>query len=652
MISDMRKHFQSPLYKAGVWVAVIGIAGLFSIPSLIKETPSEPWAIKVNDVEVGLKQFNWALEEKREWLGMVRAQYGPQTDMLLQAFGIKSDPVSLAMEAVINESLVNDLARRMPLYLHNQSVQEALVNPEFIKYYLSGLIPSFLLQKDGSINTLALRNFLLHRGMKPAEFEKCVEKAIARKVAMDAFSVGAYVPFFDKKAMSALNEAKRSFDILTFSYENQLKSEKQQTLSQEEIASYYALKKGSPQYQIPEKRGGILWKFNAQDYGIELSNAEIESYYEAHKAQLYAKSPKKVEVRHILIKSDNPNADSQAQEIYDTLIQNPDLFAQQAKQYSQDEATASRGGLLEPFSRGDKEVAFEKAAFLLKNDGDISPIVRTEKGYEIIQRVKVINPVYESLSQVRPQIESTLLRNKFANEFATDCKNLKIKFNKNKKGIESFVEEKNGTESALSLGAQQDSLISKTLFGIKSLEAFDTCIDKDVAYIMQLTTLNKGYTADLSEVIDAVKEDIYQTRARENLTKKAQEALQEASAEQRLDALKKNYGGALISVKNISGEEISKNDLLKELYLEPSSFEVLEYEGLARLVINQQGAHIIKVTAREAGSGNAKDELENLRQANDRRKRLMSDSFVASLYRNATIKTNESMTKLQQNYSL
>ena len=652
MISDMRKHFQSPLYKAGVWVAVVALAGVFSLPTLIKEVNSEPWAIKVNDVEVGVKQFNWALTEKREWLGMVRAQYGPQTDMLLQAFGIKPDPVSLAMESVINESLITDLAHHIPVYLHNQSVQEQLANPEFIKYYLSALIPSFVLQKDGSINEAMLRNFLSHKGMKPSEFEKCVEQAIERKIVMDIFSVGAYVPFFDKNAAYALNQSKRSFDILTFSYENQLKLEKQQPLSQEEIASYYALKKGSSQYQIPEKRAGIVWKFNAHEYGIELSKAEIESYYETHKAQLYTKSPKKIEVRHILMKIDHPSAEYKAQAIYDTLVKNPEIFIEQAKQFSEDEETASRGGLIDPFSRGDKEVAFEKAAFLLKNDGDISPLVKTSRGYEIIQRVKIINPVYEGLSQVRSQIEATLLRNKFSNQFATDCKNLKIKFKKSKKDLESFVEEKNGIESDLSLSALQDSLVSKTLFGIKGLDSVDICIDKDAAYIVQLTNLTKAYTADLSEVKDAVKEDIYQSRATENLKKRAQEALQVAGQAPRLDALKKDFGGSLVSVHGLSTEDVSKNDTLKKLELDASALSVLEYDGLARLVVNDQGAHIIKVTARSEGSVNKEGALDEMRQINDRKKRLMSDSFVASLYRNATIKTNESMTKLQQNYSL
>ena len=83
---------------------------------------------------------------------MIRAQYGAQADFLLQAFGIKTDPVSLAMETVIKEGLIGDLASRMNLYSHTSTIQDRLNDPVFIKYYLSSLVPAFALQGDGSIN--------------------------------------------------------------------------------------------------------------------------------------------------------------------------------------------------------------------------------------------------------------------------------------------------------------------------------------------------------------------------------------------------------------------------------------------------------------------------------------------------------------------
>ena len=250
MISDIRKHFQSPLYKAAVWIAVVGLAGIFSIPTLIKEQNPNPWIIKVNNFEVGAKEFNWALVEKHEWLSMVRTQYGAQADLLLQAFGIKTDPVSLAMESVIREALINDLAKRMKISLHAQSIQEKLSDPSFVHYYLSSLVPAVALNKDGSINPTVLRNFLAHKGMKPTEFERQVEKALERKMVMDLFSSGAYVPSFDQDALAALEACQRSFQILTFSYEDQLHKEKKQALSDQEIEQYYTLKRGSPAYEF------------------------------------------------------------------------------------------------------------------------------------------------------------------------------------------------------------------------------------------------------------------------------------------------------------------------------------------------------------------------------------------------------------------
>lgn len=652
MISDMRKHFQSPFYKAAVWVGVVALAGIFSIPTLIKERNPNPWVIKVNNFEIGAKEFNWALVEKHEWLSMVRAQYGEQTDFLLQAFGIMTDPVSLAMEAVIKDSLISDLASRMNLCFHSHTVQERLVDPGFIKYYLGSLVPPSALSGDGFINTAILKNFLARKGMKPAEFEEQVERAIERKMVMDIFAVGAYVPLFDRNALYHLSRSQRTFDILTFSYQDQFEREKKQPLSQEDIERYYALKKGSSAYQIPEKRSGIAWSFDAQDYDIEVSDADIERYYQDHKAQLYVKSPKKIEVRHILMKNDHPDAEQKAQAVYDNVIKNPETFADQARHSSEDEETAAQGGLIKPFARGEKDAMFERAAFLLKKDGDISPIIKTDKGFEIIQRVKIIQPVYQEIDQVSKAIRETLLRDKFLTQFATDCKNMKIKSQKDKNKVISFVNEKNGIERAISFAPENESHESKTLFGIRALNGFDFCFDKNKGYIVQLTSLSKAYTADLSEVKDAVVEEIYHERTQESLKKIAQDALSTASQAPQLDSIKKTYGGTTVTTAPLLPDEIEKSDAIKKRGIDASIFGQLEFEGLTRLVINEHGAHIIKVKKRVDNETANEGEKEEMNRIQQQRKRVMAESFVASLYRNATIKTNESMINLQKNYSL
>jgi peptidyl-prolyl cis-trans isomerase SurA len=56
--------------------------------------------------------------------------------------------------------------------------------------------------------------------------------------------------------------------------------------------------------------------------------------------------------------------------------------------YSEDKASAKKGGDLPFFGTGRMVPEFEKAAFALKNDGDISTIVKTTYGWHIIKRLE------------------------------------------------------------------------------------------------------------------------------------------------------------------------------------------------------------------------------------------------------------------------
>lgn len=62
-------------------------------------------------------------------------------------------------------------------------------------------------------------------------------------------------------------------------------------------------------------------------------------------------------------------------------------FAEMAQQYSDDKGSAKKGGELPMFGTGRMVIEFEKAAFALKNDGDISAPVQTQYGWHIIKRI-------------------------------------------------------------------------------------------------------------------------------------------------------------------------------------------------------------------------------------------------------------------------
>jgi len=122
--------------------------------------------------------------------------------------------------------------------------------------------------------------------------------------------------------------------------------------------------------------------------GLAPSDEELRAYFEENKPR-FAK-PEMIRARHILIKvaEDAPEeevaqARSRIEEIKKKLDEGAD-FAELAKEYSEDEGTAEKGGDLGWFQRGQMVKEFEEAAFALQ-PGEISEPVRSKYGFHIIK---------------------------------------------------------------------------------------------------------------------------------------------------------------------------------------------------------------------------------------------------------------------------
>ena len=132
---------------------------------------------------------------------------------------------------------------------------------------------------------------------------------------------------------------------------------------------------------------------------IKVSDKDVTSYYNAHKSQ-YAQ-PESRDVRHILVPSK-----SLADNLYARLKAGAN-FAALAKKYSKDPGSASNGGKL-TVSKGQTVPQFDRVAFSLKT-GQISPPVKTQYGYHIIQALSAIKPAKSTpLSAERASIKQQL----------------------------------------------------------------------------------------------------------------------------------------------------------------------------------------------------------------------------------------------------
>ncbi len=126
-------------------------------------------------------------------------------------------------------------------------------------------------------------------------------------------------------------------------------------------------------------------------------------------------NPGKVQVAHIYVKvpadaneQTKANAESKINDIYQELTSGKRDFASLAQEYSDDNTSSNKGGELPMFGSGRMVPEFEKVAFGLKNNGDLSKPVKTSYGWHIVKKLKS-EPV-GSFEEMKSEILSNIKR--------------------------------------------------------------------------------------------------------------------------------------------------------------------------------------------------------------------------------------------------
>jgi peptidyl-prolyl cis-trans isomerase D len=176
--------------------------------------------------------------------------------------------------------------------------------------------------------------------------------------------------------------------------------------SEAEIKAYYDAHKAS--FTTPEKRSlGIVVIDPAKVPHPPITDADLQKQYNVSQDQF--RTPERVQVRHILIKSDASNDAAmkvKAEGILKQLQGGAD-FATLAKADSQDPGSAAQGGELGFIVKGQTVPEFEKAAFSLPV-GQLSGLVKTSYGYHILQVEKHEPAHLQTLDEAKPQLFSTV----------------------------------------------------------------------------------------------------------------------------------------------------------------------------------------------------------------------------------------------------
>jgi len=372
------------------------IMGLAVLPFLFwgvesyRSDGKEGYVAVVDGEEIPRREFEQALRDHHERMrGMLGANFD---SAMLDSFEVKNS----VLERLIQQRLLQkEAASNGFVVLDSQLVKTIREIPAF--------------QKDSKFSKQQYEELLSSQGLTPVIFESRVRQELLLQQLLDGYSEYGFAPKTVAEKVRYLSEVQREI--------NQIKIESEQFLSQvtpeeADINDYY--EKHKVDFHLPE-RARIEYLVLSLEAAAENETVSLESinkYFEENQDEF--SQPEERKASHILIsvpaaasEDEKKSARDKAENILELLKQNPDTFAEIAKEHSDDPGSAIQGGDLGFFGRGVMVKAFEDKIFSMQSD-EISDIVETDFGLHIIKLTDVKEAKRSDLTDVREQIEKKL----------------------------------------------------------------------------------------------------------------------------------------------------------------------------------------------------------------------------------------------------
>ncbi|MCX6355933.1 MAG: peptidylprolyl isomerase [Candidatus Aureabacteria bacterium] len=149
---------------------------------------------------------------------------------------------------------------------------------------------------------------------------------------------------------------------------------------------------------------------------VTVNDAEVREEYEKQKERYI--TPKRVKVSQILFtwdknvsEKDISAVEKDAQDILERAKKGED-FAELAKKYSLDQATAKRGGDIGYASKHSLPGEVYDAAMTLEKEGDVSGLVKSKDDIRILKATEVVPEKKKPFEEVKPWLERSTLSRK------------------------------------------------------------------------------------------------------------------------------------------------------------------------------------------------------------------------------------------------
>jgi peptidyl-prolyl cis-trans isomerase D len=495
-----------------IWVILIFIFSVSLIALYIPLGDLPNVSIPSSDVasvghdSVSAKEFQAAY---RGYVDRMRGQINPE---MLKAFRFDRQ----IMDALVTRHVITEEAKRLGLNVTPLEVeQKILENPVF--------------RENGNfIGRDRYQAILSQNNLTIEDFESNVANEILNDKLKSFLTAAITVSDKDVEEEYKRRNEKAKLDYFVI---DAAKLEPTIKVTDQEEHEYY--EKNKAKYTVPEKRKAkyIFLESLKLRSEVKVTDDDLRQYYDQHKNEYNL--PERVKAQHILFKTQGKTPEeiekirTKAQGVLERAKKGED-FGALAKQYSED-VTASSGGDLGDFGRGQMVPEFEKAAFSL-GVGGISDLVQSPFGIHIIKvngkQEARERPFEEMKEAIRPIVETRKAEQKAndqAQQIAVDLVN-----NKNLEAVaakynvpvkETPLVEQNTVIPELGNAAEME----RKMFAMAKGE-IGTAVQVDRGYVVpQLTDIAPAHPASFEEAQTKVAADVKNEKAKQLAGDKAKQ---------------------------------------------------------------------------------------------------------------------------------
>ena len=303
------------------------------------------------------------------------------------------------LRSLVRQGVLNNLIRETLVDVH-VAEQGYRISDQMITDFIQR-VPEF--QVDGRFSKDRYYQWLEERALTPTRFEESQRESLRLQQFQRGLAATAFVtPAEYRRYLNLYGEQRRAaiatFDVDAFAEDVEV--------SEEEVQSYYEA--NPAEFQTEESADVDYIEIDRSELRnqVEITEEQLQEYY-AQSTNRYLQDESR-QARHILIPfgEDRSAAEEQATALA-SRARAGEPFEDLARQYSADSSTAEQGGMLDTTLKSQMPGALGDAIFSM-NQGEIEGPVESEFGYHIIRLDEIEAGGPLPLEQVRAELETEL----------------------------------------------------------------------------------------------------------------------------------------------------------------------------------------------------------------------------------------------------